>query len=63
MDELVKKCKAEYKNKNLKSAWNFWCRIYDKFEKDTKGLFTQMSFFTNDEVYDITNYGKQINGY
>lgn len=72
--ELVDKCKEQYNNKDLEGACKTWSMIYDlldeklgKFdEKDDKNRFgvykefnSYMEQFSNNEVYDITDYGKQ----
>lgn len=71
--ELVDKCKSAYANKDLKLAWELWEKlntIVDKLETidiaDDKGkkavweeYHSYMGQFTNEEVYGITDYGKQ----
>ena len=64
IEELVHKCKLEYKNKCMKFAWKYWCMIYDYFEdKPFEELHKVMEQFTNEEVYAITDYGKKSKGY
>lgn len=71
---LVDKCKKAYKEKDLTSAYKFWEKIYDilderlnKFDiandekrnKCYQEFNKYMKQFTDDEVYTITDYGKQ----
>lgn len=71
---LVDKCKKAYKEKDLTSAYEFWGKIYDilderlnKFDiendeernKCYQEFNKYMKQFTDDEVYTITDYGKQ----
>lgn len=68
--KLVEECKKAYKKNDLKSAYEFWSRIYDnhsienlktEMEKRqvTEELFNVMKLFDDDEVYNITDYGKR----
>ena len=72
--ELVDKCKQAYKDNRLDNAWEYWCGIHDILDKKWKELGTDdktnrykcyqefhdyMQQFTDDEVYTITDYGKQ----
>lgn len=65
--------KKSYEDGDLATAWKNWCNIYNEVEKiELSGaskdkLFLEysrvMALFTDNEVYDITDYGKKINGY
>lgn len=72
--ELVNKCKQAYKENNLTSAYEFWRKIYDilderlskfdiKNDEERNKCYEEfnkyMKQFTNQEVYDITDFGKQ----
>ena len=70
--EMVDKCKKAYKDKNLKLAYQYWCEIYDILDKklsnvskeeEKKSLYMEffdyIDKFTDEEVYDITDYGKE----
>ena len=73
--KLVDKCKKAYKKHDLHTAYLCWCEIHDifqnkldKFDKydEINVLNCYQEFheyieqFTNDEVYDITDYGKEL---
>lgn len=72
--DLVDKCKKAYKEKDLTSAYEYWEKIYDilderlnKFDitndeernKCYQEFNKYIKQFTDDEVYTITDYGKQ----
>lgn len=71
--ELVDKCRKAYADKNLELAWKLWEDIHTIIcELDTIDIaddekrkavwekyHSYMEQFTNDEVYGITDYGKQ----
>lgn len=72
--ELVNKCKQAYKENDLASAYEFWKKIYDMLDEklsqfdinDDKQRYKcyeefnmYINQFDNQEVYDITDYGKQ----
>lgn len=63
--EEVLNAKKAYELKDKRSAWERWCRIYDIAEKakNIKMLNTAMSLFTDEEVYQITDWGKELSGY
>ena len=73
--ELVNKCKQAYKDKNLRNAWKYWEEIYNISDKKLDNLDLTddkqrldvlkecqkyINQFTDDEVYEITNYGKKV---
>jgi len=72
-ERLVNNCKRAYKNNDLKKAYDYWCSMHDEFEyiekehnkeldewvKAHQEFQNYMSKFTDQEVYDITNYGKE----
>lgn len=68
---IINKCKEAFNNNNLELASKYWCRLYNKLEREEKKfdmedyenrhfLFrefaTYMRQFTNKEVYTITYY-------
>lgn len=72
--ELVDKCKKAYADKDMDLAYKFWCDIhdlldnklneFDKYDDDNRHKCYQeyhdfMQQFTDDEVYTITDYGKE----
>lgn len=72
--ELVNKCKQAYKENDLTSAYEFWKKIYNVLDeklsqfdinndneryKCYEEFNKYISQFDNQEVYDITDYGKQ----
>ena len=72
--ELVNACKSAYADKDMNKAYEYWCKMYDLLEekqnkfdtKDDKNRFMcfsefqdYMQQFTDDEVYSITDYGKE----
>ena len=72
--ELVDKCKKAFKENDLTSAYEYWVKIYDLLDEklnqydktDEKNRFVCydefnkcMREFTDDEVYKITDYGKE----
>lgn len=72
--ELVNKCRQAYKENDLASAYEFWKKIYDMLDEklsqfdinDDKQRYKcyeefnmYINQFDNQEVYDITDYGKQ----
>ena len=72
--ELVDKCKKAYKKHDLHMAYKYWCDIHeillnklDKFDEyDEENRYKcydefhkYIEQFTSDEVYDITDYGKE----
>ena len=62
--EAVIAAKKSHLKGDYDTAYKEWCRIYDLCEDEHHSiLFTAMSLFTDTEVYDITDYGKKINGY
>lgn len=80
--ELVNKCKKAYKKHDLHTAYKYWCEIhdillnkldkYDKYDEENvnkcyREFNDYIKQFTDDEVYDITDYGKELyyieNGY
>ena len=70
MNNLVKKCKEAYRSNNLDLAGKYWAEIYEKYapsiKEDEKTRYEKyeklnklMSDFTDEEVYDITDYLKE----
>ena len=72
--ELVNACKKAYTDKDMGLAEKFWCDIhdllqekldkFDKYDDENRHKCYQefhdyMQQFTDDEVYTITDYGKQ----
>ena len=72
--ELVDKCKKAYIDKDMNLTYKFWCDIhdlldknldeFDKYDKENRHKCYQefhdyMQQFTDDEVYKITDYGKE----
>lgn len=69
--ELVNKCREEYYKSDLASAYKYWEEMFNVLDekinanesKDNYNIFCEfneyMKQFTNDEVYKITDYGKQ----
>lgn len=72
--ELVDKCKKAYIDKDMNLAYKFWCDIhdlldknldeFDKYDEENRHKCYQefhdyMQQFTDDEVYKITDYGKE----
>lgn len=72
--ELVDKCKKAYTDKDMGLAYKFWCDIhdlldnklneFDKYDDENRHKCYQeyhdfMQQFTDDEVYTITDYGKE----
>lgn len=72
--EIVNACKSAYKNKDMGLAYKFWCDIHDllnkkldEFDKTDdenrhkcyQEFHDYMKQFTDDEVYSITDYGKE----
>lgn len=72
--KLIDLCKGAYNSGDLSSAWEYWKMIYGlldrKLSKIDKGDQTKiteffneyhsyMEQFTDEEVYDITDYGKE----
>lgn len=71
---LAKKCKDACKNGDLESAYKYWCEIYDciipgevmrntsEIEKNLRysNHSKIMELFSDDEVYRITDYGKEL---
>lgn len=67
--EKVVECKKAYVDFNMPKAYEFWCSIYDEIEqlektedveKVRKEHFRTMELFSDNEVYDITDYGKTL---
>ena len=72
--ELVNECKRHYVNNDMKNAYKLWCDIHDLLEsklnafdkydeanryKCYQEFHDYMQQFSDDEVYKITDYGKQ----
>ena len=72
--ELVDKCKKAYIDKDMNLTYKFWCDIhdlldknldeFDKYDEENRHKCYQefhdyMQQFTDDEVYKITDYGKE----
>lgn len=72
--ELVDKCKKAYADKDINKALEYWCDIhdlldnklneFDKYDDENRHKCYQeyynfMQQFTDDEVYTITDYGKE----
>lgn len=72
--ELIDKCKQAYKNNNIVSAYHYWEQIKEllsnkleecKEDKEQRWKVyaeydDSINQFSDEEVYDITNYGKKI---
>ena len=71
--KLINDCKNAYYNKDLKKAWNLWEQVFDTLNEDKNGLTNEedimlvykafnndLDTFTDKEVYDITDYGKEL---
>lgn len=71
---LIKLCKQTYNKKDLSSAYKYWEMIYEVLDKKLNNIDINneeerfkcykeyndyMKQFTDDEVYTITDYGKQ----
>ena len=71
---LIDKCKKHFKKGDLKNAYKYFCDIndllfkkldeYDKYDEKNKQKVYQeyhdyMQQLTNNEVYKITDYGKE----
>lgn len=72
--ELVDKCKKYFADKDMENAYKIWCDIHDLLDKNVNAFdkcddenrykcyqefHDYMQQFTDDEVYTITDYGKQ----
>lgn len=70
--ELIDNCKKAYKEHNMTLAYQYWCKIFELLEQKLKSVnneedrtkyytehFEYMREFTDNEVYDITDYGKE----
>lgn len=64
--------KAAFGVGHLKTAWEFWIKIYNLYESDGSKSMSEEDFleqhevmegFTDNEVYGITDFGKLITGY
>lgn len=72
--ELIDKCKQAYKDNNIVSAYNYWVQINEllsnKLEDCKEGeeqrwkvyteYYNSINQISNQEVYNITDYGKKI---
>ena len=61
--ELAKRAKTYYAGGDMKNAAKMWCEIYDLYDNTKNAdammdLYEVMSLFTDNEVYDITDYLK-----
>ena len=54
--EIVEKIKTAYNTDNLKEAYKYWTKLFDKYRG--MELFDLTDKFSNDEVYAICEYGK-----
>lgn len=59
MSTTVTECKEAFAKGDLAKAYSLWCKIYEEFDDDQEGLFKAMTEFTNEEVYGITDYGRE----
>ena len=70
--EIIDNCKKAYKEHNLRLAYQYWVQMYDTLEKKLNKATTEkerqslygeyfkyMEQFVDNEVYDITDYGKK----
>lgn len=72
--ELVDKCRNAYKKHDLKSAYQYWCDIheillekldnYDRNDEENRykcydEFHKYIDQFPSQEIYDITDYGKE----
>ena len=72
--ELIDKCRQAYKDNNIVSAYHYWEQIYEllsnKLEECKEDgeqrwkvyaeYYNSINQIPNQEVYDITDYGKKI---
>lgn len=65
IEKYIRNAKTAFRLNDLNSAVDIWNKIYDELEPDEcrAELFEAMAQFTNDEVYGITDYLKEISGY
>ena len=63
--DFVNKSREAFSQGDMKTALGYWIYIYDEFDKseDFLELREAMSKFTDEEVYAITDYYKEITGY
>lgn len=63
-----------YENNKINEAWENWCKLFQIFQcseqatdkeltENAKGLLEQTKHFSNQLVYDVTDYGKRVEGY
>lgn len=70
--EIIDKCRQAYKEHNLKLAYEYWGKMFEVFNgklekskdtKETQKLYDEFFEYTkqvpDNEVYDITDYGKE----
>ena len=72
---LIDNCKNYFNNGDMKNAWKCWCEINDLFldnldkydtheEEERKKVYSEyyyyMEEFANEEIYKITDYGKEL---
>lgn len=72
--ELIDKCRQAYKDNNMVSAYHYWEQIYDLLDNKLEECkedgeqrqkvyaeyYNSINQIPNQEVYDITDYGKKI---
>ena len=70
---IMSRCKDAYRKGDMEKAYHYWCGMYDELERREKRydyydddwievhreFNNYMSKFTNQEVYEITDYGKE----
>lgn len=70
--EIIDKCRQAYKEHNLKLAYDYWGQMFEVFNsklekakdtKETQELYEEFFNYTiqvpDQEVYDITDYGRE----
>lgn len=71
--ELIDKCRQAYKDNNMVSAYHYWEQIYDLLDNKLEECkedgeqrwkvyaeyYNSINQIPNQEVYDITDYGKK----
>jgi hypothetical protein len=65
--DFAAKAKEAYSKGDLKTAGEYWTKIYNTCSSsditDARDLALTMRKFTDQEVYDITDYLKETSGY
>lgn len=67
--KIQRECHAAYVKRDMNRAVELWIQLYELYEgDDTRAADfieqqTVMRLFTNEEVYEITDYFKKKHGY